>query len=225
MTQAKNLTGLVFGRLTVLRLEGGGKRRAWACSCECGNTAVVAQKELVRGDTKSCGCLRREQIASRNRVGKVDHSCLTHDEKRAYKKWQSMLVRVRHPERKSACYREVSVCKEWEDFRQFLADMGVPPEGHSLDRIDNSRGYCPSNCRWVPLSHQAKNTSRSGFVEFGGKMAIVSDHAREVGLVPDLVFDRINKLGWDIDKALSTPVMRSRSPKRKAKRNQPERCG
>lgn len=212
MTAPKELSGSVFGRLTALRLDPSRKRRSWMCQCSCGKTCTVAQTELTQGDTQSCGCLRTEMLEARNRKGKVDHSELSAAEHRAYRKWAQMWCRVRNPTGKSKCYKDVGVCPSWRSFGRFLADMGCPQNGYSLDRIDSAKGYSKSNCRWVPLAHQAKNTRRNRQVMFQGKLAIVSDHARDHGLEPDVVFDRLNRLGWDVDRALSSPV-RKQKPK------------
>jgi hypothetical protein len=119
-----------------------------------------------------------------------------------YKKWQGMHKRVRSPTAKgNACYANVKICKRWSSFENFFADMGEAPPGYSLDRIDNKKGYSPSNCRWVPLSEQARNTRRLRLV---GRTHL-SAAARQAGLEPDVVFDRVNKLGWSMEKALSTP--------------------
>lgn len=188
----------------MLRLAEGCTRRSWECICACGTTKVVAQKELRASDTKSCGCVRSKQLAKRNKVGKINHDTLSIQERRAYNSWKYMHNRCNNPTGKSECYALVFVCPEWRDFRRFLLDMGTPPEGYSLDRINSELGYSPHNCRWIPLSHQAKNTSRNRYVMFKGKRKILSDHARDNGLEPDIVFDRINKLGWSVDRALST---------------------
>lgn len=51
----------------------------------------------------------------------------------------------------------ITVCKRWQKFDNFYADMGDPPKGMSLDRIDNTKGYKPSNCRWATNSGQTCN--------------------------------------------------------------------
>lgn len=106
---------------------------------------------------------------------------------------------------KNKCYVGVSICKRWAKFENFLADMGEAPQGYSLERKNNRKGYSPTNCHWIPLARQAANTSRSRFAKVGGRYKCISDHARDRGLHPDVVFDRINKLGWDIRRALDTP--------------------
>ena len=79
--------------------------------------------------------------------------------------------------------------------------MGEPPEGFSLDRINNLKGYSKKNCRWVPLAEQARNTRRQRLY----KGVCLSEAARAAGLTPDIVFDRVNKLGWTVERALTTP--------------------
>jgi hypothetical protein len=198
-----------FGLLTSLKPTVKGKRVAWECVCDCGNTKVVAQVELRSGDTRSCGCLKKHTLLKRN----TSHgACGT----AVYGKWRGMWHRVRSTHlTRNKCYKGVSVCEAWRRFENFYADMGDPPDGYSLDRIDNTKGYSPSNCRWVPLQEQARNTRRLR-THNGVSM---SQAARAAGLAPDIVFDRINKLGWDIERALSTPL-RQRTVKRNTNKGQ-----
>lgn len=189
------LSGVRFGRLTVLQRSTSGSRVPWVCQCDCGAVVVRAQGDLRRGDTKSCGCAKRDATVARNyRHGLTDT--------RTYLKWKGMRKRVRHPEAVgNACYAGVTICKRWEKFENFLADMGECPDGYSLDRINNKKGYSPSNCRWVPMEEQARNTRRLRKVG----NTYVSEAARRAGLDPDVVLDRVNKLGWSMQRALTTP--------------------
>lgn len=199
-----DIAGKVFGRLTAIKIVGAcvdGRGFPWLCACSCGAEKVVHYVYLKSKHVRSCGCMRREQLAERNR---------THGETKtpAYRRWQWMHSRVRcawGP--KNKCYAGITVCDEWSSYEQFKKDMGECPDGMSLDRIDNSRGYDPSNCRWVPLARQAANTSRNVFVEVSGLTATISDHARANGIKPDVAFDRINKLGWSAEDAVSIPTM------------------
>lgn len=189
------LQGCRFGRLVVLKKAQNSARVSWVCLCDCGNKVVRAQVDLRSGDTKSCGCLRKELTKIKNTVHGMAKTA-------AYKKWKGMWARVRNAAlEKNKCYANISVCKRWEKFENFFADMGEPPSAYSLDRIDNSKGYNKHNCRWVPLAEQARNTRR--LRKYKG--VHISAAARNVGLTPDLVFDRINKLGWSVERALATP--------------------
>lgn len=217
MVAPKDLTGKVFGRLTVLRLDPKKHRRSWMCICSCGNEKTAAQADLRDGSTASCGCLRKESSAEKARAGKVDHSKLDASAKTAYRKWALMWNRVRNPKGKSECYAGIGVTEDWKNFYKFYSDMGAPQLGWSLDRIDSAKDYSAENCRWVPLAKQAQNTRRNRIVEFEGVTACVSEHARRFGIDPDVVFDRMNKLGWSADKALRTP----KRAQRKAKGNKP----
>lgn len=201
-------------------MDESKRRRSWRCLCECGNVKTAAQVDLLAGDTKSCGCLKKEKTVARNKRNKVDHDLLTVGQRYAYRKWRLMWNRVRNPHNRSTCYKGVKVCNEWLDFFVFYKDMGAPERGHSLDRVDNAKGYEPANCRWVPLKDQARNTSRNRNIEFNGVVKPVSAHAQDQGLSADLVFDRLNRLNWSETKALATPKM-SQGSGAKAKRDQP----
>jgi hypothetical protein len=55
--------------------------------------------------------------------------------------------------------RGIGIDPAWDDFAEFMRDMGPRPSPrHSLDRIDNSRGYGPGNCRWATQAQQMQNT-------------------------------------------------------------------
>ena len=190
------LRGVRFGRLLVIDRAPTGKRIPWRCICDCGNEVVRSQIDLRAGDTTSCGCLKKEMITARN---------TTHDMcgTTAYSKWLGMWKRIRQAdEPKNACYEGVKVCKRWEKFENFYEDMGEPPKGYSLDRISNSKGYSKRNCRWVPLAQQARNKTNN--VMYKGMC--LSAFARSMGISAKHMFDRINRLGWDIERAVNTPI-------------------
>jgi hypothetical protein len=152
-------TGNVYGRLTVLGRspERQGKNQCWLCRCECQTLTIVTGSHLRHGKTRSCGCLNLEKLRARVRHGqaKGGHA-------RVYRIWNAMKQRCHNPNQPH--YQRyggvgVAVCDEWrKSFDAFYAYMGDPTTpDHSIDRIDNSRGYEPGNCRWATASEQMKN--------------------------------------------------------------------
>lgn len=119
-----------------------------------------------------------------------------------YNSWRAMIHRCRtSTDRKHAKYRNVEVCERWLVFANFLADMGERPEGKTLDRIDNARGYEPGNCRWATKREQSMNTTRNVRIEIGGVVKTATEWAQEVGIDPSLVRCRMRR-GWSPEKAL-----------------------
>lgn len=118
--------------------------------------------------------------------------------------WQDMRKRCSSPSMKSYKYyggRGIHVCKRWESFKNFLADMGEKPAGTSLDRIDNDGNYEPSNCRWSTASMQQRNKRNNRFLTLNGERLCVTDWARRIGLSEAGITKRL-KRGLSVAEAL-----------------------
>lgn len=206
--------GQRFGRWTILSPAGwqtfpsGKSFPQWTCQCDCGTVREVLQYSLTRGVSVSCGCYNRERSVAAN----TTHGEST-DRKKSpeYKAWQSMLVRCFNPKNpRYADYggRGVTVCEEWRyDFSAFLAEIGRrPTPQHSLDRIENDRGYEPGNVRWATAHEQMTNRRITQLVD-GVPLATL---AKQHKIPANTLRFRILK-GWDLQEALTKPVRAKRS--------------
>jgi len=192
--------GQVFGRLTVVsQAPSRGKYHYYLCRCECGVEKEVYKSSLTRGMTSSCGCIFREVQSAR---------LTTHDMSGTpnYKSWAAMLGRCTNP--RDAGYknyggRGISVAPEWSSFEQFLADMGERPEGTSLERRDNSEGYCKDNCQWATPKQQARNRRSNINITWKGETKTLTEWCEILEKPYMTVRARIVK-GWSIDRAFTT---------------------
>ena len=152
-----DITGHRFGRLVAICRAGNkGSFTRWECLCDCGTTIVTFTNGLRSGHAKSCGCLKSELTVTRNRI----HGYAGRGRTTTYHSWQAMIQRCTNPKNAAFRYygaRGVLVCDRWLKFANFLSDMGCRPEGTTIDRKNNNKGYYPGNCRWATRQQQDAN--------------------------------------------------------------------
>lgn len=186
MARRPDLSGRVFGRLTVVRPDGRiGKNGASFCRCECGEEKRVMNQNLLSGRTISCGCWKREAASQRvkNNPPRLKHGLKGSI---TYNSWHGMIRRCR--DRKSKAYPRyggagVTVCDRWADMDDgllnFIEDMGHrPSEAHTIDRKDGTKGYEPGNCRWATRPQQNQNVGLKNSNSSGYKGLTKTRHGR-----------------------------------------------
>lgn len=212
----RDLTGQRFGLLLVLgpgkhiHRERPGKKafhcRFWRCRCECGNETEVALGNLTSGLTISCGCRgSRKTLGDRRRTHGLS---TTHV--REYTAWKNMRTRCyskKSPEYKNYGARGIDVCERWRNnCAAFFEDMGLCPDGMTLDRIDNNKGYAPENCHWVSPKDNCRNMRRTLMLTFNGETKPLKLWAEELRMCYETLKNRLDR-GWSTEQTLSTPPL------------------
>lgn len=156
-----NLAGKRFGKLTVVEFVGNSK---WLCSCDCGGSNKVLTANLNRGNTTSCGCIRNITASKRATVHGYFGT-------KVYRSWMNIKRRCLDPNYSS--YKDygakgITIYEPWiKDIKAFADYLGpCPSDDHSVDRIDNSKGYEPGNIRWADRWEQANNKTTNVKVVF-----------------------------------------------------------
>lgn len=194
-----------FGRWIVLGLPSSGRKYYCNCRCSCGTNREVLAKDLVRGRSKSCGCVNSENTTARN----MRHGLTESPE---YSIWCGIKKRCYDQNEVFFCNyggRGIKVCERWlHSFENFLSDMGIRPTNkHSIERRNNDGDYEPDNCYWATRDEQARNKRNNRRVEIGGETMIIADWAKRVGLRAQTIAQRLFR-GWSERDAILIPQLR-----------------
>lgn len=178
MSAKKDMTGAKYPHFVVLRETepvGSRKKTAYLCLCECGNTFTTTGEHIRSEHTTSCGCQQKKRSSEANKTHGRSPKLL-------HGVWLDMKVRsgeIAPKSRKADCQAyidknirlECEAWKKFEPFREWALSNGYR-EGLQIDRIDNNRGYCPENCRWVSRKENVNNRQCTLRLEDGTPLAM-----------------------------------------------------
>lgn len=205
-----DLTGEKFGMLKVISFEyRKGTRTYWKCECDCGGSRIVSNDHLKNGDTTDCGCYRIH-VSHWEKHGMSNS--------RIYRIWSLMKERCynsKRPEYKHYGGRGIKVCDDWLDSKKFI-DWSLKngyKDDLTIDRLDNNKGYCPENCRWITQKEQGYNRRNNRYITYNGETKTITQWAEENGLKYHVLKKRIDSLGWSFERAISEPIHQNKSHK------------
>ena len=205
-----------FGRLVAMEYVGRKNNRTlWKCKCDCGKETITGYSNLVNGITRSCGCLEKENLYSKefkrsHRKSASKDFDINLNEHPLYGLWSSMLTRCYNKScnsYKNYGGRGIKVCDWWlpenKGFENFLNDMGERPSlNYTLDRIDVNGDYCPENCRWATAVQQSNNRTNSILVYYMGRRVYLNDICKRLRMNYSTVAHQLLK-GFDINAIIS----------------------
>lgn len=203
--------GAQFGRLTVAsspkKVNG---KTAYLCHCVCGTKCVVKYGALTSGNTRSCGCMKRELwLSARTKHGELAAGRTT----KLYWVWAGMNQRCENPKHTSYHKygaRGIQVCQEWQtsfaSFRTWALATGYH-EGLQIDRINNQSNYEPDNCRWANPAVNARNTRQNVLISAFGEAKTLGAWTEDPRcLVKYVTLAWRIRRGWTPERALTTPA-------------------
>ena len=215
MVKRKNLTGLVFGRLTVIEYSYTKKNHGyWKCKCSCGTISHIAATSLISGKSTTCGCGRREKVSEWITKRNTKHGLSKRSEAKKNKLsmiWSSMKARCyceTNKAYKNYGGRGISICNEWKNDLKSFHDWSIENgyiEGLTIERIDNDGNYKPSNCAWIPFSEQCNNKRSSIRINDNGVIKTIIQASIDHNLTYTCLIQRLRK-GLGHFEALNTPI-------------------
>jgi hypothetical protein len=183
---AIDLTDALFGRLRVIGRNGSrGNNALWTCECQCGNIADVPAADLRRGTSTSCGCAVVDRLTTHGLTGTL-----------VYRIWRNMRWRcanARSDDYPNYGGRGITVCERWSSLEAFVEDMGLPPDGHSIERRDVNGNYEPGNCIWATTETQQNNRRNNVNVTIGNRTLTLTQWCREMDLPVSRIRSRIRR--------------------------------
>lgn len=187
----KDYVGVRLGLLLVIASDDASDRLV--VRCDCGVQKTLSRRTVQSKSVRTCGCGIKN--ANRARTRPATRSP-------AWRSWVAMRRRCdgsNRPDFKHYGGRGIAVCERWASFENFLTDMGQPPPGTSLDRINNDGNYEPGNCRWATAKEQRANQRKARparntrWVLIGDQRVSVADAARILGIPRDTMTDRLRR--------------------------------
>lgn len=180
--------------------RGGIKVRS---RCKCGRNNLSRGYQLTSGLVKTCG-------KAGCKIGTIHGAAPKHGPRSPeYQVWNGLRERCNNPKCKDYPRyggRGIAVCDRWDQFSNFLADVGPRPSPkHTIDRIDNEGDYEPGNVRWATVVEQANNRRSNVRLLFNGEEFTITQWARKIGLGTSTLHERL-KAGWSVERALTTPA-------------------
>lgn len=156
---------------------------------------------------KSTKAIKRTLMVGEKNPAFVHGHSLKSGQSAEYMIWSQMIQRCKNPRNKAYKNyggRGVRVCPRWKNFKGFLDDMGLRPAANlTLERIETSAGYCPSNCKWATRAEQSRNRRNTLWFTVYGTTKCLKDWARHFNLGYRMLHKRIAK-GWSFERATST---------------------
>jgi ORF019 len=195
-----------FNYFTILDIHTKEDEKKLLCDvkCKCGKILNdMDLRRILREEVKSCGCYAMEILNERN----IKHN---ESKTRLYKIWVDMRRRCNNPNRKRAksyYLKGIRVCDEWnnwETFKEWALKNGYD-DTLSIERIDNSKNYCPENCKWIPKSEQSKNRDFNNNITYKGETHTLTDWSKKLGINRTTLSGRFIR-GWTVEQAFETPL-------------------
>lgn len=191
--------GEKFGNLEVIKrlnYEKGIFR------CACGTEKEFFIANVTYGKSKSCGCLQKKAVALRM----TKHGQAGKNYTPEYQAWSGLKFRCRHDP--DYYKRGIKFCERWNEFANFLLDMGLRPSSkHSVNRIDNNGDYEPGNCEWATYTQQNRNKRNNIIVVYKNRKTTLAALAEESGLKLNTLYQRIFTCKMPIEDAVSRPLV------------------
>ncbi len=200
-TKILDISGERYGRLRVVSFSHREEIASWFnCVCDCGKEVRTTSNRLRTGATRSCGCYHRDRTSEAKTKHGKRHTSI-------YNIWCNMRGRCENPT--DAAYdrygaRGITVCDRWKDFSAFYEDMGDKPDGLTLERINNDKGYSPENCCWDTMKNQTRNRHTNRIMTLGNKTQCLAAWAEELGWRSNTLVSRVLRK-WSDERALTTP--------------------
>jgi hypothetical protein len=190
-----DVAGQRFGRLTAIeKVRNKRNEPAWRCVCDCGKEKIAVVHKLTSGHTVSCGCARTKHGTSHTR---------------AYEAIKNAIKRCSNPDTPGWDRyggRGITVCERWlRDPAAFVADMGEPKEGFTLERLDVHKGYEPGNCVWATRQDQARNRENTLMVSFRNETKSLAEWADILNVRYLTLYKRLGR-GWSVEQAFTIPM-------------------